>query len=65
MTVYDLTFLFTEDYQKIAIYNLTSGKTVFHGTIEELNYDYFQYRILEVCSIDCIENNVLTINVEM
>lgn len=62
MTVYDLTFLFTEDYQRIAIYDLESGKIVYNGTIDEMDYEY---RTLEVCSLDCIENNTLTINVEL
>lgn len=62
MTVYDLTFLFTEDSQEIAIYGLDSEKTLYQGTIYDMDY---KYNALEVCSIDCIENNVLTINVEM
>lgn len=61
MLVYELTYLFVEDYQEVAIYDLNSEKVVYKGTIDEMDYKYKQ---LEIASIDCIENNILTINVE-
>ena len=60
MTVYDLIDLFVEDYQKVAIYDLSIGEIVYKGTIDDMDYEY---KVLEIMSIDCIENNILTINV--
>ena len=62
MTVYDLTYLFVEDYQEVAIYGLDSGKVLYKGTIYDMDD---KYNGLEIMSIDCIENNLITINVEM
>ena len=62
MTIYDLTYLFTENYQKITIYELNSEKTIYNGTIADLDY---QLENLEIASIDCVENNTITINVDI
>jgi hypothetical protein len=60
MTVYDLISLFIEDYQEVTIYDLDIGDIIYIGTIRDMDYEY---KLLEVMSIDCIENNILTINV--
>ena len=73
MTIYDLTSLFVDAYlQEIAIYDLNSERIIYKGNIEnmsescdEFGNSYEDLESLEVLSIDCIENNIITVNVEM
>jgi hypothetical protein len=61
MQVSELTSVFNDDMQKIIICDLAKGENVYAGTIEQLPSVYDSQ---DVCSVDTITEDTLTINIE-
>ena len=61
MQVSELTSVFNDDMQKIIIFDLAKGENVYAGPIEQLPSVYDSQ---DVCSVDTITEDTLTINIE-
>ena len=62
MTINDLKWLFLDGFTQIKVYNLKTNDYIYEGRIDDIDYD-IEY--LEIQSLDDLETNVLTINVEV
>lgn len=64
VTVYDLMYLCCTDYATVEIYDLTTNKPVFKGTVDEVQES--EYADYGVCSFEMSDKAwYMVINIEM